>query len=656
MAAAELRVQRGALVAQAPSGCLSPQPLQRLLCFDSARSAPGDGEEELPFYLAAPEALQDLVCQVRSGSGGSGGCWPCACSIDGREHASQLPWPHIRLLRTWSCKLQGQLPCPALWVDAAAAASGTAHLRALYRLGGGLQHCALPGKPLRLQPVKQAGSGSARGSGGGGSARGAAPAARAFLSARRHTQLYRLVAGLFPKLEQLHQELQGGAVALADPRSAGLGSPGRVVATPVPQVRAGARCRPWDAHGCCLAGGHGSACAAPSAFPVRASAVGKAAPRAHAPMHPLCVQGVRLERVGAEGDVQQLTIAVDFQHACLVLRDAPAARAAEPHCLRSVNSLAEALAVLHRESGRLGPSLTASPVKGATSAGGAGAGSSPGGAASPAKPPLPAAHGSTEALRLAVDLIQACGGVQLREGLAILSAAAGNSQACAAAIGFGALEALVTAAATVLPSHSVGMSELQPGLTVAVAGLLDAAPPGTFAAGRLVSILAAVLQQACANPLLLCRLLVALLQRADVRAEAMRQGLAGVIADVYVRLSPTAAAAAAELFPPTQQQQQQAQQAQQQGGSGTGPGFGSPLVPAAGRAAAENEAAVGNGRGRQGGQVASLVAAYNAMSDGGSDCGSPSSSRSPSPVKVGRLVGLGQWRPLCTAACLWLIG
>lgn len=373
-------------------------------------------------------------------------------------------------------------------------------------------------------------------------------------------------------------------------------------------------------------------------------------PPRRAPLLSPLLQGVLLERAEEGGNVQRLTIAVDLAHACLVLRGA---QGTTPDCLRSVNSLAEALAVLHRETGRLGPSLTASPAK---QGGVASASSSPVRpplAASPAKPPLPAAHGA-DALRLAVGLVQQCSSAQLREGLAILSVAAGSAHLCAAAITLGALEALVMAAATVVPSASMGMSELQPSLTVAVASLLDTAPPASFGAGRLVAILAALLQQSCANPLLLCRLLVALMQRADVRAEAMRQGLASTLADVYVRMSPQAAAAAAELLPrrrstppaaagsgsATVQEERQRQQAPPLG-------FGSPLLPG-GAAQSENQAAAGNGKRPLGAQVASLVATYNPMSDSGSDC-SPCSSRSPSPTKV-RWLMMGGGR---LASCCW---
>ena len=352
------------------------------------------------------------------------------------------------------------------------------------------------------------------------------------------------------------------------------------------------------------------------------------------------LQGVLLERLGEAGEVRQLTIAADFAHACLVLRAGQAAACATPNrCLRAVNSLEEALAVLHREAGRLGPSLSASPAK---QSGLSSAASSPArqpAFQSPAKPPLPVAANGTEALRLAVGLVQQCSSAQLREGLAILSAAAGDSQLCAAALSFCAMEALATAAATVLPSPSMGMSELQPSLTVAVTSLLDAAPAVAYAPGRLVSILAVLLQQSCANPLLLCRLLVALLQRPDVRSEAMRQGLATTIADVYVRLSPAAAAAAAELLPhsrgqgapePAAESRSSSQQQQQQQAAAGLAGFGSPLVGGP----TENQASAGNSSKQHGGQVASLVAAYNALgSDSGSDC-SPASSRAASPTKV----------------------
>ena len=551
---------------------------------------------------------------------------------------------------------QGALPCPALWTDAGALAAGAGTLRVLYRLGGSLQHCELPGKPLRLQPVKQ--------TGGTGSRDGSAtstrmlllqPAvARAYVSSRRHTQMYRVVVGLFPKLEQLNQELLSsddvelrGAAALPGVPP----GPRTVWATPLAQVRSLLGAGSMHMHGmqagggtCLIQTGALRATAALFAGPGVVACMGVAGLCHHvspASMVSWCtllfvsiachtpallavpVQGVVLERLSTEGDAHRLTIIIDFQHACLVLREGGGA-ASTPDCLRSVNSLAEALAVLHRETGRLGPSLTASPAKGS--------GRLPAPAASPAKPPLPAAHG-VDALRVAVDLVQACTPAQLREGLAILSTTAGNSNAAASAVACGALEALVTAAATVLPGPTMGMAELQSSLSVAVASLLNAAPPAAYAAGRLVSILAAVLRQSCASPLLLCRVLVALLERADVRAEAMRQGLVGAVADMYSRLSPAAAEAAAtepqrrsrssSCAAPADQPvplDSAATALQQQ------LGFGSPLVSAT----AENAALNSSGRG----QVASLVATYNALSDSGSDC-SPSASRSGSPVKVG---------------------
>jgi hypothetical protein len=210
----------------------------------------------------------------------------------------------------------------------------------------------------------------------------------------------------------------------------------------------------------------------------------------------------------------------------------------------------------------------------------------------------------------------------------------------------------------------MGMAELQPSLLVAVTSLLDAAPASAFAAGRLVSILGAVLQQSCANPLLLCRLLATLVQRVDVRAEAMRQGLAGTIAGMFTRLRSASAAATGAAGADTaaavdeadavagkpmsqlqQVQQQQGaeqperrqqqlsihliQQQQQQQQSG----FGSPVQAIAGCSQGQGQGLDWSSRRSRPRLVAELVATYNAMSDSGSDC-SPSVSRSSSPAKV----------------------
>lgn len=152
---------------------------------------------------------------------------------------------------------QGSLPCPALWTDASALSAGSGTLSVLFRLGGSLQHCRLPGKPIRLQPIKQGINSSASGgcSDGGGSKSSAAStqqqplpllppaAARAFVSARRHTQLYRLAVGLLPKLEQLHQELTSSEAVelrcqMAGTRGVSRSPPGgqAVWATPMPRV------------------------------------------------------------------------------------------------------------------------------------------------------------------------------------------------------------------------------------------------------------------------------------------------------------------------------------------------------------------------------------------------------------------------------------
>lgn len=275
-------LQRGALVRHA-GGCLSPRVLD-FLCFDTPRSVLGseEGEEELPFYLADQASLEDHVRQVRGNRLGGG--IPVGGRVEPRQQLQRpcrqcLPFATVErhgcVRRTGMVnpnaspptlvaasrrlpamhRVQGLLPCPALWVERSAAAAGSAPLLVLYRLGGAVQHCALPGKPIKLQPVK------AGGGGGGGSARQGAAACRSFVSSRRHMQLYRLVLSLFPKLQQLDADLAGGAVALrgAGPAAAaGWAAPGLLADTATPVLQVGAGCPlAWCMH---RAGGTGVGC------------------------------------------------------------------------------------------------------------------------------------------------------------------------------------------------------------------------------------------------------------------------------------------------------------------------------------------------------------------------------------------------------------
>eukprot|EP00887_Chlorella_sp_A99_P006671 scaffold3.g6671.t1 len=329
-------------------------------------------------------------------------------------------------------------------------------------------------------------------------------------------------------------------------------------------------------------------------------------------------QGVLLEAVDSEGGPHaRLTLAVNFGLVCVELRGAGGPEETGP--LRTVHCLSEALTALRGEAG---PALAASPVKPGSTAG------------SPTKPPLQPGAG-LEPLRLGVQLVQACTSTQLREGVALLSAAAGDAQLTAACLGLGAIEALVTAAGTVLPSSMMGMTELLASLVLAVTTLLDAAPPAAYAAGRLVSIMGAALQQSCANPVLLCQLMTALLQRPDVRAEAMRHNLGGSVASLYVRLSVEHEAAARSPLAPLQvPRQPSASTPGSRDDNAAQPAY-SPLVSspagqarggAFGSPAPVEQIALAAGSGSH---VARMVSIYNQLSDSGSE-GSPCSSASPS--------------------------
>ncbi len=238
------------------------------------------------------------------------------------------------------------------------------------------------------------------------------------------------------------------------------------------------------------------------------------------------MQGLLLERHDpGSGQVTKLKISVNFHNACLELHDPTPDATTVNKCLRTINSLGEAVVALEGRPGA-GP-LLASPVKPAVRGGAA--------VQSPAKPPLPS---GLDSVRHGIALIQACSAVHLREGVALLSTATGSAQLAASAVIMGALEALVSAAASVLPSPVMGMAELHSLLSTALGGLLDAAPPSSHAAARTVTVVGAVLQKNCANPMLLCKLLAALLQRPGVRLEAMHQGLASAISTAYQRLVP----------------------------------------------------------------------------------------------------------------------
>ena len=323
----------------------------------------------------------------------------------------------------------------------------------------------------------------------------------------------------------------------------------------------------------------------------------------------MLAQGLLLEGPAGAEDPAQLSITINFGHACLELHDARPGRAAAP-CLRTVTSLEEALTALHGEAG---PTPQASPIK-----------ASSGKLTSPAKPPLQPASsagcGALEHLQRGVQLVQACMSAQLREGVALLSAAAGDPHLTAhCVVKLSAVEALVTAAATVLPDAGMGMTELLTTLVPAIKGLLDAAPPAVFAAGRLVEILSAMLQQKCANLALLCQLVVAVLHWPLVRAEAMQRGLATAVSSLYVGQSSDLQATARALMAPD------APAGLGAGGSGTSARAATSAGPPVGQPAP----AVHLGDGH----VARMVAAYNDISDSGSDCSPTSSKMSPTKVR-----------------------
>lgn len=270
------------------------------------------------------------------------------------------------------------------------------------------------------------------------------------------------------------------------------------------------------------------------------------------------MQGLLLELHDAQtGITTKLRIAINFSHACIELRE-PVAEptGAVSRCLRSITSLDEALVALHARTGR----AMATPSSASAGDGRASSSSPSGGGTvdtlsplrqqsaarrqqflafqSPAKPPIKVGT-SMESVREGIRLVRICSSAMLREGTALLHAAASNPVSAAAAIEQGAMEALVTAAASVLPSGVMGGTEQLTMFTLCASSLLDGAiGQPCRGAARTVSALASALQHSAANPLLLCKLLVALLQRPDVKLEALEQGLVQTISETYLRKSP----------------------------------------------------------------------------------------------------------------------
>ena len=251
-------------------------------------------------------------------------------------------------------------------------------------------------------------------------------------------------------------------------------------------------------------------------------------------------------------------------------------------CLRTLHSFDEAVAALQAQtSGRAASKAAAflaatsasasSPTKlestAATGTGPTGpflsSRSRSGGALamfqSPSKPPR-RASGVEDLVAEGVGLVEVCSSAQLRDGATMLQAAAALPGGAVAAIDAGAMEALVSAASTILPSTMMGMTEQLTLLALTVAALLDtdtsspaedSANGGGMGAVRLVYALSSGLQIACANPVLLCKLLVALLQRSDVRLEAIRQELWVTISATYLRKSPLLEPLAIALLSPS---------------------------------------------------------------------------------------------------------
>lgn len=344
-------------------------------------------------------------------------------------------------------------------------------------------------KPLKLQPIRK---------GGGTSA-----AYRAFITAKVHQQLYRLVHTLFSSLQRWDADLcSGGGVTMAGVTQLGRAAPG---------------------------GGH-----------IRTKT---------------SEEGLLLEVHCAQSSIiARGMVVINFRLACLELHTNETAdglpgthQYGATKCLRTVHSLDEAVAALQVKSKQIAPaSPSSSPSK------------TPGSHSrsalpfhSPSKPPR-RSNKVADLIREGVAMVQGCSSAQLREGATMLQSAAATPGGAIASIEGGAMEALVAAASTVLPSTIMGTAEQLTLLALTIAALLDGdSEQRGRGAARLVAALVSSLHTACANPVLLFKILLALLQRRDVRLEALRQGLWNTISAAYLRKTPLLEPLAAALLSPS---------------------------------------------------------------------------------------------------------
>lgn len=392
--------------------------------------------------------------------------------------------------------MQGYIDRPTLWVDEQEASTGTAALNMSYFLGTEPQALSLPIKPLKLQPIRNLTDKTA--------------VFRAFVNSKIHLQLYRLVNTLFPTLDRWDADLRTGGVVMIS-----------------------------------ADGGTSETAATESTSGQLRAAVTEDG-------------GILLELNSVQtGNTSRGRVAINFRSACLELQTVDASgdeitSARASRCLRTLNSLDEAVAALQMQttqelepmpsSSITSPSKVVSSDMRTTLA-----------FQSPSKPPRRTSR-VQDLVEEGVSLVQACSSAQLREGATMLQTAAVATGGATSGIDAGAMEALVLASSTILPSTIMGTTEQLTVLALTIAALLDG--DGSSAGQgqgvtRLVASLATKLDTACANPVLLCKLLVALLQRPDVRLEAIQQGLWTAVSSTYLRKSPLLEPLAAALLSPS---------------------------------------------------------------------------------------------------------
>lgn len=159
---------------------------------------------------------------------------------------------------------------------------------------------------------------------------------------------------------------------------------------------------------------------------------------------------------------------------------------------------------------------------------------------SPPKAPLSQPRGMS-GIYAAINQINEGNSSGIREGIAYLQIVCRESECAETAAKAGVLTVLVKASAFMMATTAFGPTEQLSMLTLTASMILDSQkeePQKSIASKSLVQAFIDIHQRPCANPALLLQFMIAMNQRADVKAEAIKHNLASHLSSIYIQKSP----------------------------------------------------------------------------------------------------------------------